>query len=223
MYIPQHFAMGDDEIRTFLATVDTADLVTRHGEDLEASYLPFVYDPAPAPYGRLIAHLQRNNPQVREPITGPGLVIAHGIEHYVSPVGLPSKAEHGRVVPTWDYLTVHVRGEVRLHDDLEWTRAAVTALTERHEPAGEWTVQDPPGDFVDRMLRAVIGLEVVITGWSGKAKMAQNKAPADLAVLIERLRAAGDTEGAEYLQRVSLPAAVARTELVADVRARGRG
>ncbi|WOP17336.1 FMN-binding negative transcriptional regulator [Raineyella sp. LH-20] len=223
MYIPQHFAMSDDEIRTLLAAVDAADLVTRHGEELEATYLPFVHDPTPAPYGRLIAHVQRNNPQVREPITGPGLVIAHGTEHYVSPVGLPSKAEHGKVVPTWDYVTVHVRGEVRLHDDLDWAREAVTVLTERHEPAAEWTVQDPPGDFVDRMLRAVIGVEFVITGWSGKAKMAQNKTPADLAVLIDRLRAAGDDEGAGYLERVSLPAATARAALVADVRSRGRG
>ncbi len=223
MYIPQHFAMGDDEIRTLLASVGAADLVTRHGDDLEATYLPFVYDPSPAPYGRLIAHVQRNNPQVREPITGPGLVIAHGTEHYVSPVGLPSEAEHGRVVPTWDYVTVHVRGEVRLHDDPQWTREAVTVLSERHEPGDEWTVQDPPGDFVDRMLRAVIGVEFVITGWSGKAKMAQNKAPADLVVLIDRLRAAGDAEGADYLERVSLPAATARAELVADVRSRGRG
>lgn len=226
MYVPQHFAMSDQEIRRLLAATDVVDLVTSHAEGLQATYLPVVYDPTyedghgSAPYGRLVAHAQRNNPQVRLPITGPVLAIVHGTDHYVSPAVLPSTSEHGRVVPTWDYTTVHLRGTVRIHDDLQWCREAVTRLTGRHEPAGDWTITDPPGDYVDRMLRAVVGIEFLVTGWEGKAKMSQNRTPADLEALVAHRRAVGDEEGADYLERVSLPAARTRADLLRDVRTR---
>ncbi|WP_092606220.1 FMN-binding negative transcriptional regulator [Raineyella antarctica] len=220
MYVPRHFSMSDDEVRTLLASVDVVDLVTPHADGLQASFLPVLHDPEPGPYGRLVAHVQRNNPQATSPVTGPGLVIVHGPDHYVSPSGLPSTAEHGRVVPTWDYVTVHLQGEVRFHDDPAWTRAAVTRLTERHEPADGWSVDDPPGDHVERMLRAVVGVEFMITGWQGKAKMAQNKTPADVEALVARRRELGDRAGADHLEQVSLPAARARAALLEDVRGR---
>lgn len=220
MYVPQHFSMSDDEVRALLASADVVDLVTPHAEGLQATFLPVVYDPEPGPYGRLIAHAQRNNPQVMAPITGPGLAIVHGTDHYVSPTGLPSTTEHGRVVPTWDYVTAHVRGTVRIHDDAAWTREAVTLLTRRHEDAGGWGVDDPPGDHVDRMLRAVVGIELLITGWEAKAKMSQNRTPADLEALVARRRELGDDSGADFLEQISLPAARARAALVQDVRAR---
>lgn len=220
MYVPQHFSMSDDEVRAMLASADVVDLVTPHAEGLQATFLPVVYDPEPGPYGRLIAHEQRNNPQVAVPVTGPGLAIVHGTDHYVSPTDLPSTTEHGRVVPTWDYVTAHLRGTVRVHDDPAWTREAVTRLTQRHEGEQGWGVADPPGDHVDRMLRAVVGIELVITGWEGKAKMSQNRTPADIEALIARRRGLGDDAGAAYLEQVSLPAAQARAALVEGVRAR---
>lgn len=220
MYVPEHFSMADDEVRDLVARTAVVDFVTPHADGLHATFLPVVYDPEPGPYGRLIAHAQRTNPQVREPITGPGLVIVHGTDYYVSPAGLPSTAEHGRVVPTWDYVTAHVRGAVVLHDDPEWKRTAVELLTRRHEGEQGWGVADPPGDHVERMLRAVVGIELLITGWEGKAKMAQNRTPADLEALIARRRGLGDDAGAAYLEQVSLPAARARAALLEDLRAR---
>lgn len=222
MYVPEHFSMADDEVRDLVARTDVVDLVTPHARGLHATLLPVVHDPLPGPYGRLVAHAQRNNPQVREPITGPGLVIVHGTDHYVSPAGLPSTDAHGRVVPTWDYVTAHVRGEVVLHDDPEWKREAVDLLTRRHEGEQGWGIADPPGDHVERMLRAVVGIELVITGWEGKAKMGQNRTPADLEVLVAHRRGLGDDAGAAYLEQVSLPAARARAELLERVRTRPR-
>ena len=222
MYVPEHFSMADDEVRDLLARTDVVDLVTVHPSGLHATLLPVVYDPEPGPFGRLVAHAQRNNPQVREPITGPGLVIVHGTDHYVSPAGLPSTTEHGRVVPTWDYVTAHVRGDVVLHDDPGWKREAVALLTHRHEGEQGWGVADPPGDHVERMLRAVVGIELVVTGWEGKAKMGQNRTPADIEALVARRRGLGDDAGTAYLEQVSLPAARARAELLQRVRNRPR-
>lgn len=222
MYVPQHFAMTDDRVRALLDH-PTADVITVHDSGLQASFLPLVYDAAPGPYGRLIGHLQRTNPQAHGPIHGEGLVIVHGTDHYASPAGLPSTVANGGGVPTWNYVTAHVRGEVVLHDDTDWCRQAVTRLSEAHEPDGAWRVGNPPADYLERLLPAVVGIEVVISGWEGKAKMAQNRTPADLEALVTRLRTAGDDEGADFLEEVSLPAARAREALVEGVRRRRLG
>lgn len=229
VYVPRHFAMSDEAVRDLLTAAETADVVTPHVDGLHATFLPMLYDPEPRPYGRLLFHAQKNNPQVREAITGPGLVIVHGPDHYVSPAGLPSTREHGRGVPTWDYVTAHVRGEVVLHPDPDWTREAVRLLTHRHEGDNGWNPyaggadgdgQAPvaPAAWVERLLPAIVGVELRITSWEGKAKMAQNKSVADITALADRLEAIGDREGAAYLREVSLPYARHRESLVEGVR-----
>ena len=181
--------------------------------------------------GSLVGHLARNNPQVRRPVIGPVTVIVHDGDHYVSPVDLPSHDDAGRVVPTWDYVTVHAHGELVLHDDPAWILDTMRLLTRRHEndwaagasgpdAAPTWAVDDAPAEFVERMLRAVVGVEIVLTSVVGKAKMSQNKTPADVAGEIAALEARGMTDLAAYKREVSLPAAQRRHDLLAELRER---
>jgi transcriptional regulator len=143
----------------------------------------------------------------------------------VSPAWLPSKAEHGKVVPTWNYVTVHVYGELIAHDDIEWTCEVVRRLTERHELGADqpWSVEDAPEGYIDAMLRAIVGIELRITRIVAKAKMAQNKTPADVEAIASVLAAQGDSRGEDWLRKISLPAAERRAALIAEVGAlRGR-
>jgi transcriptional regulator len=223
MYVPAHFAMTDEQVAQVLARMRAADLVTPHADGLDATYLPFLYDPGRGERGALLTHVARNNRQWSVPTTGPALVIVHATDHYVSPSWLPSTAEHGKVVPTWDYVTVHVYGQLVAHDDPAFTRAVVTRLTERHEGGlrPRWAVADPPDGYVEAMLRAIVALEVQVTRIEAKAKMAQNKTPADVSALADALEAQGDTDGAAWLRERSLPAAQHRADTLAQVARRG--
>lgn len=237
MYVADHFALPAQDCVAVLAGLGAADLVTAYDDGLDATYLPLQYVDAGAtmpdgeasgPLGSLIGHVARNNPQgLRVPV-GEALVVAHAGDHYVSPTDLPSHADQGKVVPTWDYVTVHAYGELVLHDDPAWILAGMRELTDRHEaqwaaPGGDlWSVDDAPADYVERMVRAVVGLEVRITRLVGKAKMSQNKSPEDVAGEIAALESRGLTELADYKRGVSLPAAVRRRELLADVGRRHR-
>ena len=223
MYVPAHFAMTDAQIQDVLMRMGSADLVTHHESGLLATPLPFVFDPTRGAHGALLGHVARNNRQWSEPTTCESLVVVSLTDHYVSPADLPSSREHGRVVPTWDYVTVHVYGDLIAHDDVAWTAQVVRRLTEQHEgrPGSrrpEWSVDDAAPGYVDAMLRAVVGLELQITRIEAKAKMAQNKAPADVVALAELLAAEGDAEGERWLRNVSLPAAQARADTLAALR-----
>lgn len=233
MYVAGHFAMTDEQIASVLQELGQADLVTQHARGLAATPLPLLWQPSQTGHGALLGHVARNNRQWSEPSTGEALVIAHVTDHYVSPAWLPSTAEHGRVVPTWDYVTVHAYGTLIAHDDPAWTRDVVRRLTEHHErrrvaaaggagEAGEpvWSMDDAPADHVERMLRAIVGIEIRLTRWEAKAKMAQNKAPQDVAALAHVLDTGGDEVGGRWLRDVSLPAAERRAATVADLRNR---
>jgi transcriptional regulator len=135
----------------------------------------------------------RANPVVREGHGGPALVVVTGVQCYVSPRWYPSKAVHGRVVPTWDYVTVQASGELVLHDDEAWLRAQVAALTDRHEAgsAEPWSVDDAPADHVASLLRGIVGVEVVVTELVAKAKLSQNRPVEDVAGVVAALRSLG--------------------------------
>ena len=215
MYVPAHFAMTDAQIQDVLMRMGSADLVTHHASGLLATPLPFVFDPSRGAHGALLGHVARNNRQWSEPTTCESLVVVSLTDHYVSPADVPSSREHGRVVPTWDYLIAH--------DDLVWTGQVVRRLTDHHEGRSgsgrpEWSVDEAAPGYVDAMLRAVVGLELQITRIEAKAKMAQNKAPADVVALAELLAAEGDAEGERWLRDVSLPAAQARADTLAALR-----
>lgn len=220
MYVPAHFALPDAECLAILARVGGADLVTNGPDGLTATFLPLQHVPGEG-LGSLTAHLARNNTQWQH--TGEALVVAHETDHYVSPRWLPS-AQSGRTVPTWDYVTVHAYGELVVHDDADWLREHVTTLTDRHEQGIEqpWAVDEADPAFVTSMLRAIVGVEIRLTRVVGKAKMAQNKTPEDVAALAAAIDDA-DPAGAQYLREVSLPAARRRAQTLADVARRGAG
>ncbi len=157
-------------------------------------------DPDPAPYGTLIGHLAKANPHARA--ADPGvqtLVIFQGADGYITPSYYAAKQEHGKVVPTWNYAAVHAYGTLEVFDDPERLLAVVTRLTNLHETrrAQPWAVADAPADFVQGMLRGIVGIALPIVRLEGKVKMSQNRPAADQAGVVAGLRADGQDDLAQ--------------------------
>jgi transcriptional regulator len=207
MYVPAHFEADEATVRELLARHGAADLVTVTPQGLQATLLPFIYDPSAGENGSLLGHLARNNGQWKTPALGEALVIVRGPDAYVSPNWYPSKAEHGRVVPTWNYLTAHVYGQLTVHDDPAWVEDVVRRLTGKHEAASPrpWSVDDAPRAFIDGQLRAIVGVELLITRVEAKAKLSQNRPPADVDGVIAGLRARGDDRSAAAVAAQARP------------------
>ena len=202
MYVPASFAASDDVVRDLLTHFSAADLVTATSQGLLATFLPFLYDPAVGEHGALLGHVARNNDQWRHEVIGEALIVVHGPDSYISPSWYASKADHGRVVPTWNYLTAHVYGQLAVHDDQIWVEHLVRRLTERHEanrPA-PWSVDDAPPRFVRGQLRAIVGVELKISRVEAKAKLSQNRPAADLDGVIAGLTASGDAASASAVK-----------------------
>jgi transcriptional regulator len=142
-------------------------------------------------------------------VTGDALVIVRGPDAYVSPSWYASKAEHGRVVPTWNYVTAHVHGPVAFHDDPDWVERVVRDLTAKHEAGREpaWDVDDAPEGFIAGQLRAVVGVEVTVARVEAKWKLSQNRAAADVDGVVAGLRADGDDATADAVARARRPPA----------------
>lgn len=179
MYVPTHFAPDDADVRALLDRPGAAELVTAGSAGLEATLLPWVHDPD---RGALLGHLARNNDHWTRADGQPGLVIVRGPDSYISPGWYASKAEHGRVVPTWNYVTAHVHGTVTVHDDPAWVDDVVRRLTDLHEAGRDpaWSVDDAPGKFVAGQLRAIVGIELRIERVDAKLKLSQNRPAADV-------------------------------------------
>jgi len=187
VYVPAHFAMPPEQVRAALEGVVAADLITPSEDGLVATFLPLLYD---AERHALLGHVARNNDHWR--VAGgaaESLVILRGPDHYISPSWYPTKREHGRVVPTWNYTTLHVHGRLVAHDDVEWLRGLVTRLTERHESGrpDRWHVTDAPERYIEGQLRAIVGLEVQITRVEAKAKLSQNRPAEDRSRVVTAL------------------------------------
>jgi transcriptional regulator len=195
VYVPAHFAASDDDVRTLLRDLDAVDLVTVTPDGLTSTFLPMLFEPATGEHGALLGHVARNNPHWQH-AGAQSLVIARGPDAYVSPNWYASKAEHGRVVPTWNYLSVQLHGRLVVHDDVSWLRDLVTRLTDRHEAGSSrpWAVGDAPETFVAGQLRAIVGVELVITRVEGKAKLSQNRSGADQAGVIAGLTERGGSD-----------------------------
>ncbi|MBT2530922.1 FMN-binding negative transcriptional regulator [Arthrobacter sp. ISL-48] len=203
MYMPAHFAAGPEAIRSLLTRPGAANLVTMTSQGLLATLLPFAYDPSVGEHGALHAHVARNNTQWSEPAIGESLMIIQGADAYISPSWYASKAEHGRVVPTWNYSTAHVYGTLVVHDDPEWVAGQVRRLTGINEAAFDhpWSVEDAPERYVEGQLRAIVGLELVITRIEAKAKLSQNRPDADIEGVVAGLSARGLVESAADVER----------------------
>jgi transcriptional regulator len=201
MYLPKHFEETRAEVlHELIRSQPLGLLVTLDDAGLQANPVPFLLDPDPAGGpGILRAHVARANPLWRDTRTEvEALVVFQGPQAYVSPGWYPSKAEHGKVVPTWNYVTVQARGTLQPIDDAAWVHTFVTRLTTTHEAVQEkpWSVSDAPPDFVDTMTRAIVGIEITLSALTGKWKVSQNRSPADRAGVASGLRAAGLVDAA---------------------------
>lgn len=203
MYVPAHFEPGPEAVRNLLNQPGAANLVTMTSQGLMATLMPFVYDPDAGGHGSLQGHLARNNAQWSEPATGEALMIIQGPDAYISPSWYASKAEHGRVVPTWNYSTAHVYGTLVVHDDPAWLASQVRRLTGVHEAGFDhpWSVEDAPERYIAGQLRAIVGIELVITRIEAKAKLSQNRPDADIDGVVAGLSARGQSESAADVER----------------------
>lgn len=183
-----------------------ATLVSHAAGSLEANHLPLLIDPDPAPYGTLRGHVARANPLWRQVHAGhEALAVFHGPQAYVTPSWYPSKRETGKVVPTWNYAVVHAYGPLVIHDDPVWLRNLVSRLTDQQEAslAQPWAINDAPADYIEQMLRAIVGIEIPVARLEGKWKVSQNRSAADRAGVVEGYAARGDAQSRDMADLVA--------------------
>ena len=191
MYVPSHFAETRIEVLHELVRAHPLGaLVVLASDGLDANHIPFEIDPHPAPFGTLRGHVARANPVWRDfsPQVN-ALAIFQGPHAYISPAWYATKKEHGKVVPTWNYVVVHAQGPLRVIDDRAWLRQFVEKLTNRYEAprSDPWHVTDAPADFIDTMVGAIVGIEIPIARLTGKWKVSQNRPENDRIGVVEGL------------------------------------
>ncbi len=174
-----------------------ASLVTPHPDGLTADHVPLELDAGGGPHGVLRGHVARANPLWQHADGQTVLAIFRGPEGYVSPSWYPSKAEHHKVVPTWNYEVVHAHGRLRAVQDPDWLRALVARLTDRQEASltTPWSIYDAPGDYIAQMLGAIVGIEIELTRLEGKFKWSQNRSAADRAGMAAGVAAQAAARG----------------------------
>lgn len=184
-----------DVMQALIAAHPLASLVTQTENGLEANPVPLLMDADGAPFGTLRGHVARANPVWRT--CNPGsqvLAIFHGPQGYITPSWYPSKRDSGKVVPTWNYAVVHAHGTLTVRQEAEWLRSLVTRLTQSQESRRDepWQVSDAPADYIDAMLKAIVGIEIRVTRLQGKWKMSQNRLPKDREGVIMGLESRND-------------------------------
>lgn len=210
MYQPRHFREDDPErLHALMRAHPLALLVFATEQGLEANPLPLhlVVGEHGAP-SRLVGHVARANPAWRQAPRGPALAVFTAAQGYVSPGWYPSKAVHGKAVPTWNYATVHAHGPLRFIDDAAWVRGLLAPLTEAHESAQArpWTMDEAPASYIDTMVAAVVGLELSVERLEGKFKLSQNRDAADRQGVIDALEAADSPQTRALAQAMRGPA-----------------
>jgi transcriptional regulator len=221
MYQPAHrrFEVADPaELLRELSSVVPATLVTLGPDGLRASILPMLFEPDDGAHGTLRGHLARGNPQWREIETtsGEALAIFDGPDAYISPAWYEEKRRTGKVVPTWNYTTVHAHGRIALHHEAEWLLPHVRQLVERHETgrAVPWSLDDVPEGYAETQVKAIVGLELRIERLEAKRKLSQNRADDDVDGVIEALAvgAPRDQAVADEMRRERADSAGARDD-----------
>ncbi len=196
MYQPPHFREDRRDVQHALIKAHSLGLLITAGpEGLQANYIPFLIDAQASDNGTLRAHLARANPQLRElAAVEECLVVFQGPQAYVSPSLYPSKRETGKVVPTWNYITVQAWGRPRVMDDANWIRGQIDDLTRHKEAdrAAPWNVADAPDTFLTSQIKAIVGLEIPILRIEGKWKVSQNRVATDAAGVAAGLRGEGE-------------------------------
>jgi transcriptional regulator len=186
MYLPKHFEQPDtDAIARLLVAHPLATLAWPSADGLTAEHLPLMWDRGDGDgvHGTLRGHVARANPVWREAAGAEVLAVFQGPQAYITPSWYPSKAETAKVVPTWNYAVAHLHGRLRITENAAWLRALVGRLTDTHEAsrAQRWQVGDAPDDYIEQMLRAIVGIEIEVTRIQGKWKVSQNRSASDRA------------------------------------------
>jgi transcriptional regulator len=195
MYTPAHFAVTDPAaLHRIIREHPLGMLVTPSPDGMDANHIPFEFDPTVGAHGLLSAHVARANPVWQQCAGGADvLIVFRGNEHYISPNWYPSKHETHRQVPTWNYEVVHAHGRLTVRDDDRFVRGVVARLTRTHEAQEPkpWKMGDSAPDYIDGMVRAIVGIEVLVTRLEGKSKLSQNREPRDVRGAVDSLRARG--------------------------------
>jgi len=189
MYNPSLFKQDDPQVlHEWMTHYPLATVVTLSSHGLNASHIPLLHDTAAGGFGVLRGHMAKANPQWSDLTPGVrALAIFTGPQHYVTPSWYPSNTEHGKVVPTWNYVVVHAQGPMRVIQDPAWLKRNVAELTAAHEAGfpNPWTVSGVPDGYIDGLLNAIVGIEITIETLEGKCKASQNRPEADrLGVII---------------------------------------
>ena len=199
MYTPSYFRVADTaDVHAMMRAQPFAILVTHGSEGITATHLPTVLKvDADCPLGRIECHQARPNPQWKTLTSDiDALMIFQGPEAYIRPGWYPSKAEHGKVVPTWNYAAVHAYGHLETVEDKDWLLVHVSELSDQQEApyVAPWSTADAPANFLDALVRGIVGLKLTIRRLEGKSKMSQNRPAADRAGVVEGLaqRASGE-------------------------------
>ncbi|MDP1611660.1 MAG: FMN-binding negative transcriptional regulator [Sulfuritalea sp.] len=206
MYLPVQFEESRVEVLHALMREHPFATLVSHGADgLAANHLPLHLDAASGPLGALQGHVARANPLWQQSADAEVLAIFHGPQTYVTPSWYATKREHGKAVPTWNYVVVHARGRLRAIDDAAWLRMQLEALVDCHEAgfAEPWRITDAPPDYIDRMLTAIVGIEIVVTDIRGKWKTSQNQPPANRAGVVAGLRQQGTDNAVQMAELVA--------------------
>lgn len=196
MYVPAHFEVPNvEDLHRLMREHPFAILMTGGKSGLDANHLPFELDPAGGKHGVLHAHVARNNPVWQDVRNGDEvLVVFRAEDAYITPTWFPSKHEFHKQVPTWNYRVVHAHGKITIRDDERYVRGVVAKLTRTHEASQPkpWKMTDAPADYIDTMLKAIVGIEVEIERLEGKFKLSQNRELRDKLSAGQALKAQGD-------------------------------
>lgn len=196
MYLPKHFDQPSrDVLHQLMRAQPLATLVTLSADGLNANHIPFHLTAESGPFGTLRGHVARANPVWRDVAQEMDvLAIFQGPDAYITPSWYPTKAEHGKAVPTWNYAVAHAYGKLRVIDDAAWLRTHLGALTDHNEAAfaEPWQVSDAPADYIEKMMAAIVGIEIEITRLIGKWKVSQNQPAENRAGVMQALRASGE-------------------------------
>jgi transcriptional regulator len=207
MYTPSYF--NDADLASLHRQIDgtrLATLVTFDENGLQASHVPLLLDPGQGAHGVLTGHLAKANPQWKTLALGTEvLVIFQGPDAYISPSFYAAKAEHGKVVPTWNYLAVHAYGRAEVFTDPERLLRVVSGLTDKHEAARAepWAVSDAPDDYIQKMLNGIVGFAIPIERLEGKRKLNQNRSAEDIAGVSKGLATSQDQNDQEIARLMS--------------------
>jgi transcriptional regulator len=197
MYSPAHFDESRPEVlQALIHAHPLATLVTLSPDGLTANHIPLHFQADGSPLGCLVGHVARANP-VWQNTDGSVdvLVVFQGPNAYITPSWYATKQDTGKVVPTWNYAVVHARGKLLIRDDPHWVRQQLESMTTQHEAtrAQPWAVADAPREFTDRLLQAIVGIEIPITQWQGKWKVSQNQPEPNRAGVMAGLGESGDS------------------------------